>query len=275
VGTTLIIVLASAAGALAVAAVGWFAVFVPWGRSWGTTLPERDAAMTGDDWFDAVEGPLRLLRMTRAITVDAAPDQVWPWLAQLGRGAGFYAIDALDNGRKPSAEHLVSWVPAPRRGDATAIGYLRHIEPGVELAWWLRDDPFMGATTSMATCLRLAPEGEGTRVVFRITGGGRGMTTPLVMQVFTLIDTIMMISQLKGLKRRVEAPASAHEAAAAAETGARDQYQQYELIYGDGSVAGVEGSENGARWRELAIRELGGRIGQRPAGAEGGGDAAD
>jgi hypothetical protein len=35
---------------------------------------------------------------TRAITVHAAADQVWPWIAQLGQGrGGFYSYDALEN----------------------------------------------------------------------------------------------------------------------------------------------------------------------------------
>jgi hypothetical protein len=35
---------------------------------------------------------------TRAITIGAPPDQVWPWLVQLGQGrGGFYSYDVLEN----------------------------------------------------------------------------------------------------------------------------------------------------------------------------------
>ena len=42
---------------------------------------------------------------THAITIDMPPDQVWPWLVQMGCGrAGWYSYDLLDNGGRPSKE---------------------------------------------------------------------------------------------------------------------------------------------------------------------------
>jgi hypothetical protein len=44
---------------------------------------------------------------TMAITIDAPPAQVWPWLVQMGYGrAGWYSWDRLDNGGRPSAQEL-------------------------------------------------------------------------------------------------------------------------------------------------------------------------
>jgi proline iminopeptidase len=42
-----------------------------------------------------------------ATTINAPPDQVWPWLVQLGgdRG-GWYSWDHLDNGGRPSAREV-------------------------------------------------------------------------------------------------------------------------------------------------------------------------
>lgn len=38
---------------------------------------------------------------THAITVNAPPEQVWPWIAQMGSGrAGWYSWDAIDNGSR-------------------------------------------------------------------------------------------------------------------------------------------------------------------------------
>jgi len=38
------------------------------------------------------------LVVTRAVTVDAAAERVWPWVAQLGQGrGGFYSYDFLEN----------------------------------------------------------------------------------------------------------------------------------------------------------------------------------
>jgi hypothetical protein len=46
---------------------------------------------------------------TRAITVGAHPEQIWPWLVQLGYGrAGWYSYDWIDNDLKPSADRIIS-----------------------------------------------------------------------------------------------------------------------------------------------------------------------
>lgn len=60
---------------------------------WGATQAECRAALPGDELV-----PDPRLESTRAITIDAPPDAVWPWLAQLGQGrGGLYSYDALEN----------------------------------------------------------------------------------------------------------------------------------------------------------------------------------
>jgi hypothetical protein len=45
---------------------------------------------------------------TRAVTMRAAPEQVWPWLVQMGFGrAGMYSYEWLDNHRKPNASEIL------------------------------------------------------------------------------------------------------------------------------------------------------------------------
>ncbi len=44
---------------------------------------------------------------TMAVTIDAPPSGVWPWLVQMGCDrAGWYSWDRLDNGGVPSAERI-------------------------------------------------------------------------------------------------------------------------------------------------------------------------
>jgi hypothetical protein len=63
-------------------------------RVWGATEWEQTAPMPGDEIVG--EGPL--YRSTRAVEVDAPPDQVWPWLVQLGQGrGGLHSYDWLEN----------------------------------------------------------------------------------------------------------------------------------------------------------------------------------
>jgi len=44
---------------------------------------------------------------THAITIDVPPDQVWPWLVQMGCDrAGWYSYNFVDNGGRPSATSI-------------------------------------------------------------------------------------------------------------------------------------------------------------------------
>jgi hypothetical protein len=85
---------AAAAGAVVIGSAATYLLVVRlWQLRWGTTNEERDATLTGDDLI-----PTPDLMATRAITVHARADQVWPWIAQLGQGrGGFYSYDALEN----------------------------------------------------------------------------------------------------------------------------------------------------------------------------------
>jgi hypothetical protein len=47
--------------------------------------------------------------MTRAITIDTLPERVWPWISQLGRGAGWYSVDWLDDGTRVSVRLVTSF----------------------------------------------------------------------------------------------------------------------------------------------------------------------
>jgi len=247
-------------GLLAAALVAFRFVFVPWGTRWGARAGELRAPMPGDGWLPAEPGRMRLV-MTRAVSVDAPVDDVWPWVAQLGRGAGWYSYDVVDNGRRGSASHLVSWIPAPRLGDATAIGYLRHLEPGRNLAWWSPGERWLGSDVRMAAYYLVAAEGPGARLVQRVTADGLGWSRLPVKHLFVLVDTLMSRRQLLGIRDRAERFGSRREDPARPETGARDQFQLYGCIYADGVGCGVPGREAGERWRERALADLGQRMG--------------
>lgn len=64
---------------------------------------ERRRAMPGDKIV-----PEPFLIATHAITIDAPPERVWPWLSQMGAmRAGWYSYDRVDNGGRPSAERVI------------------------------------------------------------------------------------------------------------------------------------------------------------------------
>ena len=63
---------------------------------WGSTEAELATALPGDELV-----PNANVTATRAATIAAAPDAVWPWIAQLGQGrGGFYTYDFLEKDRK-------------------------------------------------------------------------------------------------------------------------------------------------------------------------------
>lgn len=73
------------------------------GREHGTPeSKENERPLPGDELLPEPMGQL-----THAITIAATPAAIWPWLVQMGgRRAGFYSIDALDNGGDRSAREI-------------------------------------------------------------------------------------------------------------------------------------------------------------------------
>jgi hypothetical protein len=64
-----------------------------WYNRWGTTRAEVDQPLAGDEL-----APAPMLGYTRAITIQAPPERVWPWLVQMGQGrGGLYSYDGLEN----------------------------------------------------------------------------------------------------------------------------------------------------------------------------------
>jgi hypothetical protein len=81
------------------AALGLLAYFATcaatrsWHRRWGAAGAEISAALPGD-----LPGRNPVFEINHAITIDAPPASVFPWLLQLGQDrAGFYSYDWLEN----------------------------------------------------------------------------------------------------------------------------------------------------------------------------------
>jgi hypothetical protein len=76
-------------------AVGLFYTLVarPWFLKWGATAAELAEPLPGDNLV-----PNARASATRAITINAPPERVWPWIAQIGQGrGGFYSYAWLEN----------------------------------------------------------------------------------------------------------------------------------------------------------------------------------
>lgn len=105
--------------------VGSTLVFSPllrsWYNRWGATNAEISLPLPGDELV-----PAPMLGYTRAITIQAAPDRVWPWLAQMGQGrSGLYSYDGLENvaGCKiHSVDQIIPALQDLRVGDLVRLG---------------------------------------------------------------------------------------------------------------------------------------------------------
>lgn len=80
-----------------VALIAWNLVATPFiGRGrlrWGTVGTEAVDPLPGDELV-----PEAKWSYTLGVDVDAAPAEVWPWIAQIGQGrGGFYTYQALEN----------------------------------------------------------------------------------------------------------------------------------------------------------------------------------
>ena len=75
------------------AAASYLLVIRPWMLSWGTVRDELNHLLPGDELL-----PEPNIHATHAITIQAPPSAVWPWLVQLGQGrGGFYSYDWIEN----------------------------------------------------------------------------------------------------------------------------------------------------------------------------------
>lgn len=98
-------------------------------RTWGIDAEEAARPLPGDDIVPEAEAI-----DTRGIDIAAPPEQVWPWLVQMGYGrAGWYSYDGLDM-NLPSADRIVPELQNLKVGDVVPThpggGFeVRAIEP--------------------------------------------------------------------------------------------------------------------------------------------------
>jgi hypothetical protein len=80
------------AGAAVAAEVVAYLAWRPSMLRWGTERDEAIEPLPGDDLV-----PHPRVQSTRAVTIDAPPERVWPWIVQTGIGrAGFYTHDWVE-----------------------------------------------------------------------------------------------------------------------------------------------------------------------------------
>ena len=179
---------------------------------WGATDGEVGDAMPGDG---EVPGPQ--FAVTRAVTIAAPPQAVWPWIVQIGyHRAGWYAYDLFDNDDIPSAETILPEFQHLEIGQVIGEeGFaVRELEPNRHLVlafhypktqWVVKQGvwPKFGHCTM---CLQLRPvqDGERTRLVYRVRISAPPLGRALMLALFEPADFVQSRKMLTGIKRRAE-----------------------------------------------------------------------
>jgi hypothetical protein len=101
----------AAGAALAAACLGWAGwQLVRMSKCWGATASERVRELPGDDLL--FQGSSTMY----AITIAVPPQQVWPWLVQIGRGRGGFTPTPPSSGcLVPTSSILIELIPRCRR----------------------------------------------------------------------------------------------------------------------------------------------------------------
>jgi hypothetical protein len=222
------------APALALAA---YLAFRPRMLRWGATTEEATEPLPGDELC-----PQPRVQSTRAITIDAPPEQVWPWIVQIGiERAGFYTHDRVERllfrARYVEGTHSATRIHPELQdlkvGDlvpygAGAYARVHALEPNRHLvhgeAWVLK--PLRGGRTRLVVRSRglgyitagleeLAPDApalsRALAFAFLRVPGGRVVARALDFLVSDPLHHYMDTGMLHGIKQRAEQPVPLRE----------------------------------------------------------------
>jgi len=176
-----------------------------WCLTWGASDQEATETLPGDDLLDAAD-----LVSTRAVAIDAAVSDVWPWLAQMGSGrGGVYTYDWIENLfglHMHSADVILPQFQNIEMGDAQQLGkngpVLRVVVADKDAALVLRSDD---GNWVWAFCLMA--DGHQTRLVSRnrISTPGASQLSRAFFKYFMEPGSLVMERKmLLGIKQRAE-----------------------------------------------------------------------
>jgi hypothetical protein len=190
-----------ALGAICLAAVAYWGLLRRPILNWGATEAEAAARLPGDELLEEADGV-----STRAITIDAPPSAVWPWIAQMGpspRG-GAYTYDWIENLLgldMHSADRVLPEYQHPQVGDGFGAGKNRMrfelVEPEHVLATRSADGNWVWTFV-------LADNGGRTRLISRNRFRLPSLKVRLGMLPMEPGSLVMERKMLRGIKQRAE-----------------------------------------------------------------------
>ena len=193
---------------LSAVAAGLFVVIAPLLRRWGASEEEARRRLPGDE---LVASPT--FASTRAVTIEAPPAAVWPWLVQMGQGrGGLYSYDRLENVfglDVHSADRIVHELQQLNVGDRISLGkdafvVAQALEPGQAIVLLHPDGDWSWAfvlESRNRDRTRLIVRNRWTNV--RATAAQRAS-----LKVSETIGFVMERKMLHGIKTRAEGGAA-------------------------------------------------------------------
>jgi uncharacterized protein YndB with AHSA1/START domain len=183
------------------------------GRRSGATDAEATMTLPGDG---IVSRPT--LVCDRVTTYAASPEEVWPWIVQLGKDrAGWYLpspVASLVPRRRqgawvvrPHLQRLVvgevvpDWGPMPFT--VHAVAPYRHIVYSADRG--AGDDPGSSRSLALSWALVLRPVGPGTRLHLRLRMRGTARFPAAVQALGGFVDYLTIALLFAGLRQRLRA----------------------------------------------------------------------
>ncbi|MFO0709207.1 MAG: hypothetical protein U0353_05175 [Sandaracinus sp.] len=185
-----------------------------WFNGWGATRAEIAKPLPGDEIV-----PSPRLSYTRAISIDAPPSAVWPWLVQIGQGrGGLYSYDGLENlvgCELHSADTILAEHQRLAVGDHVLFGPAEKNFPGQVVLDVIPQRALVMCALHPETRLPersatwvfvLEPEGaHGTRLLVRGRNGyASGVPNHVAWHVVEPVAFVMERRMLRGIKLRAE-----------------------------------------------------------------------
>jgi hypothetical protein len=214
-----------ALGCTIAGAAGYAAFMRPRHLRWGTTKRERRRIWAGDEFM-----PVPVTQATRAITIDAPAERVWPWVAQIGQDrGGFYSYTPLENligAGMTNADEVHAewqsreigeqvWLGAPSRFDGKAYMVVARRVPGRAMVLvappdWDRIRAGCAANQIVWSFTVEPIDTSSSRLIARtLAGPGASLAQKLANYLFwEPAHFIMERGMLLGIKQRAEAPSS-------------------------------------------------------------------
>jgi len=191
-------------------AVAWYGLVVrPWMLDWGSTAEERAKSLDGDG-----VAPDATYKTTRAVTIDAPSESVWPWLIQMGQDrAGFYTHNWVERLLQSGIPDTFEIRPEWQHLEPGDLMRTNHDIGGMPMGWPVEVvDPGRSVvvrskgTPAGTYAFVLEPIDEtSTRLIARDRARWKWWEWPFAALIYEPLHAYMETGLIRGVRQRAEA----------------------------------------------------------------------